>query len=110
MIGYEGDLGLSSDRATVGGAHARAAATTSSTPSIDVGDATRVPPEKNQYGFDAQLLEVDGGLKPDPDGLAVTFTTTDAEAVYIGGVARRASPSRSDTVPRPAAACRHDAG
>jgi hypothetical protein len=52
-----------------------------------VGDAPRVPPEKNQYGFDAQLLEVTGGLKTDPDGLAVTFSTTEAEAVYMGGVA-----------------------
>jgi hypothetical protein len=46
-----------------------------------------VPPEKNQYGFDAQLLEVKGGLKTDADGLAVTFSTTEAEAVYMGGVA-----------------------
>jgi RNA polymerase sigma factor (sigma-70 family) len=86
VVGYEGDLGLQSDRATVGGK-------TLGLPnnffhsSIDVGDAARVPPEANQYGFDAQLLDVQGGLTADPDGLAVTFTTTAAEAVYVGGVA-----------------------
>ena len=86
MIGYEGDLGLQSDRATVGG-RTLGKVNNFFHSSIDVGGATRVPPEENQYGFDAQLLDVDGGLKQDPDGLAVTFTTTDAEAVYVGGVA-----------------------
>ena len=77
---------MTTDRATVGGK-------TLGRPdnffhsSIDVGDAARVPPETNQYGFDAQLVDVKGGLKPGPDGLTVTFTSTDAEAVYLGGVA-----------------------
>jgi hypothetical protein len=86
VVGYEGDLGLQSDKATIGGL-TLGKANNFFHSSIDVGDATRVPPEQNQYGFDAQLLDVDGPLKQDADGLAVTFTTTDAEAVYVGGVA-----------------------
>jgi RNA polymerase sigma factor (sigma-70 family) len=86
VVAYEGDLGLFTDRATVGG---KTLGTRDNffRSTIDVGDAPRVPPEKNQYGFDAQLLDVTGGLKTDPDGLAVTFRTTEAEAVYMGGVA-----------------------
>ena len=60
VIGYEGDLGLQSDRATVGG-RTLGKVNNFFHSSIDVGDATRVPPEENQYGFDAQLLDVDGG-------------------------------------------------
>jgi hypothetical protein len=86
VVGYEGDLGLASDRATVGG-KTLGKRDNFFRSTIDVGDAPRVPPETNQYGFDAQLLEVEGGLKTDPDGLAVTFSTTVAEAVYLGGVA-----------------------
>jgi hypothetical protein len=86
VIGYEGDLGLQSDKATIGG-KTLGRQNNFFHSSIDVGDAARVPPEANQYGFDAQLIDVHGGLKQDPDGLAVTFTTTDAETVYLGGVA-----------------------
>ncbi len=99
VVGYEGDLGLTSDRATVGGK-------TLGRPdnffhsSIDVGDAARVPPETNQYGFDAQLVDVKGGLKPSPDGLTVTFTSTDAEAVYLGGVAMAFPWSDASASPR----------
>ncbi len=86
VVGYEGDLGLSSDRARVGGL-TLGRRDNFFRSVIDVGDGSRVPPEANQYGFDAQLLTLSGAFQVAPEGLTVEFTTTDAEAVYIGAIA-----------------------